>query len=117
MNWEDSLREAEKHSIKLDSEWIKRLRKAWSHPISEQEKSLIPSEHPRRLPVAAKQTNRRLIRLSVPHIKLSVHNEPTSEEQSKPIEDATHQKFLNWRLFLNNNNVSQFQLYILPVRV
>jgi hypothetical protein len=121
LDWETSLHEAEKHAIKLDSEWIKRLRKSWLHPVSEQyslqEKALILTEHSRRSTLQPKPPNRRFIRLSIPQIKNPVQNEMTSEEQIKTINDYTHQKFLDWRLFINNNNSSQFQLYILPVRV
>ena len=123
MDWETSLHEAEKHAIKLDLEWIKRLRKAWLHPVSEQysiqNKTSIPNEHPRRSILQPKQQlNRRFIRLSIPQTKNPVQNEPVSDEQQiKQNNDYTHQKFLDWRLFINNHNLSQFQLYILPVRV
>ena len=57
------------------------------------------------------------IRLSIPPLKSAVQNENTSDESTKTIHDPIPQKFLDWRLFLNNNNSSQFQLYVLPVRV
>ncbi len=125
MNWEISLREAETHAIKLDTEWIKRLRNAWLHPVSEQfslqGKPLALSEQPRRSTVLPKQTNRRCSRLSVAQskvlAKIETDAEKPSDDQSIKANDYSHQKFVDWRLFLNNNNLSQFQLYILPVRV
>ena len=125
LNWGISLIEAEKHAIKLDLEWIGRLRKAWLHPVSEQfclqGKPLVPAKLARRSTMVPKQ-NRRVIRLSVAHIKvppkIETNNEEMTDEQSiKTIDDYSHQKFVNSRLSVNNNNLSQFQLYILPVRV
>lgn len=114
------MREAETYAIKLDLEWIKRLRNAWLHPVSEQfglqGKSMASMDHPRRSGALLKPTNRRFIRLSIPQNKLPILNEMTCEK-TLTVDDYTHQKFLDWRLFLNNNSLSQFQLYILPVRV
>lgn len=123
MNWEISLRAGEENEIKLDLEWIKRLRNAWVHPVSEQVvlqgQPSVPTERSRRSIVAPKHTHRRFTRLSIPLIKSPVINEieNSTEEQSKTDDNYSHQKFLDWRLFSNNNNLSQFQLYILPVRV
>ncbi len=122
-NWETSLHEAEKTAVKLDSEWIKHLRNAWSHPVSEQiplqTKHTTSDERPRRSTIPTKQTNRRFIRPSVPHTKKSSKNDMTSEEhpddQSTTIDNYSHQKFLDWRSFLSTNS-PHFQLYILPVK-
>jgi hypothetical protein len=65
-----------------------------------------------------KTTNRHFIRSSIPHVKLASKIEKNSDEQStRIIHNYSHQKFVDWRLFLTNNSVPQFQLYILPVRV
>jgi hypothetical protein len=68
-----------------------------------------------------KQTNRRFIRPSVSQIKISSKNdmntEKSTDDQSVTIDNYSHQKFIDRRLNLNNNNSTQFQLYILPVRV
>jgi hypothetical protein len=75
-------------------------------------------ERPRTSTMLVKQTNRPFIRPSMPHIKMTLKTEKTSDEQSiVTIHNYSHQKFLDWRLFLTNNSLPQFQLYILPVRV
>jgi hypothetical protein len=104
------------------------LRTAWLQPVSEQisscEKSSTSVENTRRSTSLStnNQSNRRFIRPSVPLTKMSKKNdiviEKITDEQSLPIDNYSHQKFLDWRSYLmNNNNQSQFQLYILPVRV
>lgn len=118
LNWERSLREAEQHAIKLDSEWIKRLRKVWLRPVAEQYslqgKSLTSVESPRRSTNQPKHS-RRFVRLSVPQAKISTKLNEQSKEST--IEDYSQQKFISCRLFLNNQNLSQFHLYILPVKI
>jgi hypothetical protein len=66
-----------------------------------------------------KPTNRPFIRPSIPHIKPSLSKiEKNPDEQSTITNhDYSHQKFVDWRLFLTKNSLPQFQLYILPVRV
>jgi hypothetical protein len=65
-----------------------------------------------------KPTNRPFIRPSIPYIKISSKIEKYSDEQSIiTIHNYSHQKFVDWRLFLTNNSLPRFQLYILPVRV
>lgn len=109
--------------MKLDSEWIKRLRNAWMHPVSEQiplqVKYSTAFEYGRRLSVVAKPTNRRLIRPSISHIKPFLITDMIDEldEESTTKDNYCHQKFIDWRSFLNNNNSPYFQLYILPVKV
>ncbi len=46
-----------------------------------------------------------------------MNNRNTTDEQTNIIDNYSYQKFIDWRLFLNNNNLSQFHLYILPVKV
>lgn len=90
------------------------------HPVCEQYslqgKPLTSLDHPRRSTLLLKPTNRRFIRLSIPQNRLPILNE-TGPEKTSTVDDYSHQKFVDWRLFLNNNSLSQFQLYILPVRV
>ena len=43
--------------------------------------------------------------------------EKTNDEKSQSLDNYSHQKFLDWRSYSMNNNTSQFQLFILPVRV
>ncbi|CAF1403209.1 unnamed protein product, partial [Rotaria sordida] len=122
-NWKLSLQEAEINAIKLDLEWIKRLRDAWLHPISEQISlqinQSISIERPRTSSTMTnKSTNRPFIRPSVSHIKISSKIDKHPDEQSTiTIHNYSHQKFVDWRLFLTNNNLPKLQLYILPVRV
>ncbi|CAF3972584.1 unnamed protein product [Rotaria sp. Silwood2] len=122
-NWKLSLQEAEINAIKLDLEWIQRLRTAWLHPISEQISlqinQSISVERPRTSSaMTSKSTNRPFIRPSIPHIKTSSKIEKYPDEQSTiTIHNYSHQKFVDWRLFLTNNSLPKFQLYILPVRV
>lgn len=122
MNWELSLQEAEINAVKLDREWIKRLRIAWSKPISEQISTQIhqifPISRPRTTTMMYKSPNRPFIRPSIPHIKISSTQEKTCDEQMMTtIHNYSHQTFVDWRLFLTNNSLPKFQLYILPVRV
>ncbi|CAF4632879.1 unnamed protein product [Rotaria sp. Silwood1] len=122
-NWKLSLEEAEINAIKLDLEWIKLLRTAWLHPISEQISlqinQCISIERPRTSSaMMCKSANRPFIRPSIPHIKTSSKIEKYPDEQSTiTIHNYSHQKFVDWRLFLANNSLPKFQLYILPVRV
>jgi hypothetical protein len=46
-----------------------------------------------------------------------MNNENTIDEETEIIDNHSRQRFIDWRLFLNNNNLSQFHLYILPVKV
>ncbi len=39
------------------------------------------------------------------------------EQSTRTIPNYSYQNFVDWRLFLTNNSLPQFQLYILPVRV
>jgi hypothetical protein len=75
-------------------------------------------QRPRTSTMMSKSTNRPFIRPSIPHIKTSSRIEKTLDEQlTTTNQNYSHQKFVDWRLFLTNNSLSQFQLYILPVRV
>ncbi len=101
---------------------IKRLRIAWSKPISEQVSIQINQSlsisRPRTSTMMTKPTNRQFIRPSIPHMKVISKIDKNSDEQSIRInQNYSHQKFVDWRLFLTNNSLPQFQLYILPVRV
>ena len=112
--WQASLEEAEINAVKLDREWIKRLRIAWLKPVSEQVSFSInhtQSLSRIRTSTVIKSTNRQFIRPSIPHIKI----ERTLVDEI--IQNTSEQKFVDWRLFLTNNTCPQFQLYILPVRV
>lgn len=65
-----------------------------------------------------KSPNRPFIRPSIPHIKISSTQEKACDEQMMTtIHNYSHQTFVDWRLFLTNNSLPKFQLYILPVRV
>jgi hypothetical protein len=65
-----------------------------------------------------KTTNRHFIRPSIPYVKLASKIDKNSDEQlNRTNQNYSHQKFVDWRLFLTNNSLPQFQLYILPVRV
>jgi len=91
-------------------------------PVTEQISSQInqplPVSRPRTSTMMSKTTNRPFIRTSVPYVKSSSKIEKNPDEQSTlTIHDYSHQKFVDCRLFLTNNSLPQFQLYILPVRV
>jgi hypothetical protein len=108
--------------VKLDLEWIKQLRTAWSYTIDEQISLQINQtlsiQRPRTSTLMNKSTNRPFFRPSLPHTKIPSRIEKTLDEQSMITnQNYSHQKFVDWRLFLTNNSLSQFQLYILPVRV
>ncbi|UJR09615.1 hypothetical protein I4U23_013849 [Adineta vaga] len=121
-NWELNLQEAEQHAIKLDLLWIKRLRTAWFLSLSEQISLQINQcssiQRSRRSTVMQKPPNRYFLRPSMPHIKITPKTERNSDEQStKTAHTYSHQNFLDWHLFVSKNSLTQFQLYILPVRV
>lgn len=111
------------NAIKLDLEWIRQLRTAWLRTMSEQLSYQINQslfiERPRTSTVlSAKSTPRPFIRPSVPHIKISLKTDNNPDEQTTiNIHNYSHQKFVDWRLFLTHNTLPKFQLYILPVRV
>lgn len=95
----------------------------WLRPVSEQYSLQGKSvESPRRSTNVSKH-NRRFIRLSVPQLKIST--KPTEQTMDEPplvskeftVEDYSQQKFVSCRSFSNNQNLSQFHLYILPVKV
>lgn len=78
----------------------------------------LPISRPRTSTMMNKPTNRPFIRPSIPHIKISSKLGKNPDEQSMTtIHNYSHQKFIDWRLFLTNNSLPKFQLYILPVRV
>ncbi|CAF1469127.1 unnamed protein product [Rotaria sordida] len=124
-NWEIILCEAEKDAIKLDLEWIKCLRNAWIHPVSEQI-SLQGSystyiEQRRGSKLSIKPNNRYFIRSSLSHMKISLTNDMKikndDDVKSITIDNYSRQKFVNSRSISYKNNASRFPLYILPVRV
>jgi hypothetical protein len=103
-------------------EWIKCLRNAWLHTVSEQnesqKRSLITAEKPHRsASVVSKPKTRRVIRRTVPFINHPMNKTITEQKSDEPKDNSDHQKFIGWRSSAKNNNSSQFQLYILPVRV
>lgn len=113
------LTEGENEAIKLDREWIRLLRHAWLKPVDEQISFQINLCRARPSIVMMKSTNRYLIRPSIPYLmKMSSKIEKNlAEESSRTMENYSQQIFVDWRLFLTNNNLPQFQLYLLPVRV
>ncbi|CAF4971353.1 unnamed protein product, partial [Rotaria magnacalcarata] len=76
-DWKLSLEKAEINAVKLDLEWIKRLRQAWLRSMSQQlsfqinESLSIGRSRTSTLMNNNKSTNRSFIRPSVPYIKIS----------------------------------------------
>ena len=107
--------------MKLDIQWIKRLRAAWLHPVADQIalQSSFDVDRLRPLTIGSRTNSRSSIRPSIFHIRPSSKlDRPTTDESTlTTMQNYSHQKFLDWRLFLNKTSVPQFQLYILPVRV
>ncbi|CAF3374726.1 unnamed protein product [Rotaria socialis] len=123
-DWKLSLEKAEINAVKLDLEWIKQLRQAWLRSMSQQlsfqiNQSLsIGQPRTSTLMNNNKSTNRPFIRPPVPHIKISSRTDKHPDEQSTiTVHNYSHQKFVDWRLFLTHNILPKFQFYILPVRV
>lgn len=111
--------EGETNAIKLDREWIRYLRQAWLKPVDEQIAFQINHCRTRPSTVMMKSVNRYLIRPSIPYLmKMSSKIEKNGMEEShRTMENYSQQIFVDWRLFLTNNNLPQFQLYLLPVHV
>ena len=106
--------------MKLDVQWIRRLRAAWLHPVAEQIalQSSFAVDRLRPSTIGSRASSRSSIRPSIPYIRLpSKVDRPTDESTLTTIQNYSHQKFLDWRLCLNKTSVPQFQLYVLPVRV
>ena len=107
--------------MKLDIQWIKRLRAAWLHPVSEQialQSSFTAMDRSRPSTIGSRANSRSSIRPSIPSVRRpSKLDRPTDEATLTTSQNYSHQKFIDWRLFLNKTSVPQFQLYVLPVRV